>query len=289
MEGTTTPWTARTLSPEATWVFIVASTLVLLGIAVTALLRARQRAARARAARASMNLDGPLVEGAAVVSGTVEHAPGHAVAVRVEITQRGEQWTYERRLRYRWREVKREVLVAPFYLRRADGTRIRVEPDGTVELADALDTQVRTGPEVRVVSAELVPGEVAHVRGVLERAAPTSPSEATGYRDGGSIWLLRPARTGMLASTTLLGVGLRERAAYHDGFATAALAGLVVVHASMAGFYADTVPGGNHFRLSVLGFAVLVLWGMYAFGRGPSRPWFRRRLDEQGTGPLRPL
>jgi len=141
---------------------------------------------------------------------------------------------------------------------------------------------------VRVVSAELVPGEVAHVRGVLERAAPTSPSEATGYRGMEVIWLLRPARAGMLASTTLLGVGLRERAAYHDGFANAALAGLVVVHAALGGFYVGAVTGGNAFRLSVLGFAVLVLWAVYAFGRGASRPWFRRRLDEEGTGPLLP-
>lgn len=281
--------TSRPISLEATWAFIVVSTLVLLGVAVTALLRARRREAAARIAMASNNIDGPLVEGEAVVSGIVEHAPGHAVAVRVEITQRGEQWTYERRIRHRWREVKRDVLVAPFYLRRTDGTRVRVEPGGTVELADALDTQVRTAPEIRVVSAELVPGEVAHVRGVLERRASTSPPLAAGYRDGGWSWVLRPSRAGMLASTTLLGVGLRQRARYHDGFATAALAALVVVHASMTGFYAGDISGGDPRLVLILGIAVLVLWIAYAASRGPSRPWFRRRHDEEGTGPLRPI
>ncbi len=166
---------------------------------------------------------------------------------------------------------------------------MRVEPGGTGELADALDTQVRTAPEIRVVSAELVPGEVAHVRGVLERGASTSPPLATGYRDGGWSWVLQPSRAGMLASTTLLGVGLRQRARYHDGFATAALAALVVVHASMTGFYAGDISGGDPRLVLILGIAVLVLWIAYAANRGPSRPWFRRRHDEEGTGPLRPI
>jgi hypothetical protein len=327
---------------------------VLLAFAVLALLRARSRAALAAAEAARMSSDKPaeLREGEILLAGVVEHAPGHEVAVRVEIQQHGEESESSGSWSHRWTEIDRKTIVAPFYLKLADGTRVRVEAPRDVEVADDLDGKVLISNTSRIRSAELIPGESVYAQGWLERGDDAMIPEA-GYRDVTWGWVLRPARGRMLLSSHPLGAGLRSRADFHRWYGRLALVLLAIFHVTLAGFYSrasakvvegtivelkhststdsdgDTVnhydidvatPSGRRHEFSLassdfgrlqrgikvpvrggqLGagptlayphvaiamFLVMSLLVTYRLRRRASRPWYRRRVNDSGSGRL---
>jgi hypothetical protein len=218
-------------------VLIVSLSLALVAIAIVSFARARRRAALAASEAATMNPRRTLREGDVVLSGVVEHAPEHDVAVRVEVTQHGTETESSGTWSHSWREVDRQIIVAPFYLRLADGTRVRVEAPRDVDVADDLDQKVLVSRTSRVLSAELVPGEELHVRGWLERGGDALPAEA-GYRDVTWGWVLRAGRGRMLLSSAPLGKGLQQRAAFHRRYGRRALALLAGIQLSLAWYYA---------------------------------------------------
>ncbi len=223
--------------PTIALVMIVGLSLALLWMAVVAFMRARRRTKIAAEEAASLSdPNAPLQEGEIVLSGIVEHAPAHDVAVRVEITQEGTEHESSGSYSHRWTEVDRTTTVSPFYLVLRDKTRVRVEPPKTVEVADDLDHKVLISDKRRIRSAELVPGESLHAHGWLERGGD---AEATaGYRDVAWGWLLRPANKRMMLSSHPLGDGLRKRVAFHRRYGMAAVFGFLILQISLLGYYA---------------------------------------------------
>lgn len=226
--------------PTFTLFTILIATLALGILATMALVRAHRRRVLAAREAASVDADRPLVEGDAVISGVVEYAPGRDVAVRVDITQHGFENESSGSWSTTWKEVDRATVVAPFFLRLRDGTRVLVEPPRTVDVADELDRKVRVSETERIRTAELVPGEVIHARGRLARGGPAAPADATGYRDVTWGWVLQPAQGQMLLSATPLGDGLRQRARFHRTTGWWALAALIALHVSLIGYYVRT-------------------------------------------------
>jgi hypothetical protein len=228
-------WSA--LSPLLSAVTVLLVTGGLLALAIVGVRRARRRVQLAAEAEASIDANRTLHEGDIVLSGVVEHAPERDVAVRIDVTQFGTESESSGSWSHTWREVDRKVTVAPFYLRLADGTRVRVEAPSDVDVADDLDKKVLISDNRRVLSAELVPGEQLHVRGWLERGGDASASQA-GYRDVAWGWLLRGDRGGMLLSSHPLGKGMRERAAFHGWYAKLAIMMLAIFQLTVVTYYA---------------------------------------------------
>jgi len=122
-------------------------------------------------------------------------ADDHAVAVRIDVTQHGTEDESSGSYSYKWTETGRAIIVRPFYLELADGTRVRVLAPKNVQVADALDQKVLISNTVRKLSAELVPGETLHAQGWLERGSTRMPGGETresGYRDATYEWQLVP-------------------------------------------------------------------------------------------------
>jgi hypothetical protein len=181
------------------------------------LLRLRYRAV-ARRAEAEFTPSAPLRPGEVILHGKIEHAAGAPHAVRVEVTQEGSESENSGAWSYTWTEVDRRVLVHPFYLQRASGDRIRVEPDDRVYLVDELDGIVQVNLARRIRVAELTPGEEVYVHGVLDRGL--DPEASTGYRgDGRALVLRSPTARPMLLSSQPLGERFLERARMHGGVA----------------------------------------------------------------------
>jgi hypothetical protein len=218
----------------------IGMSVALIAVAVLAFLRARRRSKIAAEEAASIMDPTALQEGEVVLSGVVEHAEGHDVAVRVEITQEGSESESSGSWSHRWTEVDRETKVAPFYLKLADGTRVRVEPPRTVEVADDLDGKVLISQILRKRTAELIPGETVHAHGWIERGGDAEPS---GYRDVAWGWVLRPANGRMMLSSHPLGEGLKKRAAFHRRFAIRALVVLGIFQIVLFGYYRRALAG----------------------------------------------
>jgi hypothetical protein len=159
--------------------------------------------------------------GAALV-GTVEDGDA-TPAIAITIEQRGREWNGRYGWQHEWREVKREVRVRPFWVRRADGEAVLVEPDEGVFLVDKLDGIEQLDYAVRIRRATLTHGEPVHIVGTLiENRDP----EAGAYRGGGARFRLLPPRGGrMMVSTEPLDARHRRRARVHAwlGLGAAAL------------------------------------------------------------------
>jgi len=235
---TTDLYEANMLGPGTSLLVIAVCSLALISLAIVALARARRRAWLAADAAATMNSDRVLHEGEIVLSGVVEHAPEQDVAVRVEVTQQGDERESSGSWSHSWREVDRRIVVAPFYLRLADGTRVRVEAPPDVDVADDLDRKVLVSRTSRVLSAELVPGESLHARGWLERGDAAMPGAGAAYRDVTWGWLLRPARGRMMLSSHPLGRGLQERAAFHRWYGRLVIVVFAGLQLWLSGYYA---------------------------------------------------
>jgi hypothetical protein len=341
------------MSPELALLVVAGSAIALATGVVVGLVRARHRNRLAEAAEASVGAKPPrLVEGSDVVlTGVVRHAAERDVAVKISVTQQGSESESSGSWSHSWTEIDREIVLAPFLLELADKTHVLVEPPRNVDVADTLDQKVWIARDRRVLSAELVPGEMIYARGRLERSDQVVATR--GYRDVEWGWTLRPSHGQMLLSSEPLGAGLRKRAEFHRHFAWYALALLAATQLSLVWFYArvagqtvtETVTdtgtyettdndGDTHYHAAVevkhteieidgddfsrvakgdnvpirfasddnwqlgssptihwghglvLGFVSIGVWLSYRGRRRSSRPWFRRKVNETGSGRL---
>ncbi|MBK9265682.1 MAG: hypothetical protein IPM54_38570 [Polyangiaceae bacterium] len=171
-----------------------------------------------RAARQAKRLEQsslPLHEGSRFVAGHVELAEGAKTAIRVTITQEGAEHEVKNGHRHTWTEVHREVEAVPFYVRAANGERVRVEPPVDVMLVDKLDQMEWTSAASRRRRAELTPGERAIIEGRLERGPDPETKGAGGsYRAAVSMgWIMKPTkRKGMYVSAESLSLRHELRA-----------------------------------------------------------------------------
>lgn len=187
------------------------------------------RAHRRRASQeASSIADGPLVDGPAVVQGTVETDGGPAIVVAVtqrRITHKDKQG----REHARWTELRREVVASPFRVRLRDGRVVRVEPTRSVLLRDAIEAPEPVDEATRRRCIRLRAGEHAWVSGVLSGAGPRGTRSA--YREGAPPAVLRsPRLSRMVVSTEPPGAYHAERESYHRGYFKGLLVALAVVH-----------------------------------------------------------
>ena len=345
---------ARFALPPVIALLAVAGSLIALAVGVVVgFVRARRRDLLAAAAEASVgDKPPPLVEGRDVVlRGLVRHLEHHDVAVKVSITQEGSESESSGSWSYSWTEIDREIILAPFLLEIPGGGLVRVDPPKNVDVADALDQKVLIRRDRRVLSAELVPGELIYARGRLERSDQAVATSA--YRDVGWGWALRATGGQMLLSSEPLGSGLRQRASFHRHYARIALGLFLATQLSLVWFYAraaghtedEIVLGSHHDQTTdsdgdthdhyvvylradaidvaagdfgfihdgktlpirvgsndnwalgasatigwlhglILTATAIVFWIWYGARRRASRPWFRRKVNESGSGQL---
>ncbi len=228
--------------PTLSWIIIAYTTVAMIVLAVLSLSRARRRKRLAVEAAAMLDPShelrrGGLREGEVLLSGVVEHADDHEVAVRVDVTQHGTENLSSGSWSYSWTEVDRKIVVKPFYLKLDGGTRVRVLAPPNVEVADELDHKVLIARDHRVLSAELIPGETLHAQGTLERGGMMKPGGESGYREAEYEWQLVPTKGRMMLSSQPLGKGLEERARFHRRYGRLAVFALVVLQVMFANFY----------------------------------------------------
>lgn len=207
--------------------------LVLLG---AALLQRWRELALVREADAALDPGAPLRPGAHFVKGTVELAQGETTAVKVEIEQEGTEKKVKNGWVHTWKELSRTTTARPFYLRREDGTRVRVHPRPDVLLVDEVDQMFHATRTTRFRTAELTTGEEAVIEGVLRRGEdPEAASGEGGYRDatrGG--WVMSsPLGTPLHISTEALAERHRLRARRHGKSALFVVAMLALGTLSM--------------------------------------------------------
>lgn len=225
------------LGPTGSWMVVLVTSATTLAMIALSYARVLQRRKLAAEAAALLDAKTTLHEGEVVLTGVVEHADDHDVAVKVEVTQHGTEACSSGSWSYSWTEINRAIVVKPFYLVLADGTRIRVLAPPNVEVADALDQKVLISRAHRVLSAELIPGEALHVQGRLERGSLLKPGGETGYRDAEYEWQLVPSRGRMLLSSEPLGSGLEKRAQFHRRYTIRFTVVFVLLQLIFANFY----------------------------------------------------
>ncbi|MDI1431373.1 hypothetical protein [Polyangium sorediatum] len=126
---------------------------------------------------------GPLRRGAASIGGEVELAPDELLPLDVKITQTGAPKTIfyspkenvrdVRRVHYmKWETVGEEVVARPFFVRRADGERVRVEPPPNVKFRGKMDVCVEHTEHLCTFEARLRPGDKVYIEGTLSRPEP---------------------------------------------------------------------------------------------------------------------
>lgn len=209
---------------------VLGATAPLVWVLFVALRRMVENVRLANAAERSFD---PLARprpGPAILYGTVE--PDGGPAVRVEIDQRGEEWSHKNGWSHRWRETARRVTARPFFLVLPSGEKVRVEPDPGVFLVDKLDQLVRRQHNQRTRAAELTPGEVVYASGALVEGEVDQASAFRGYREPPKRKLvLRAPRGGrMLIASERLGRRYLGRVWFHACWAFYAAAALAFMH-----------------------------------------------------------
>ncbi len=174
----------------------------------------------------------PLANGHRIVMGQVELEDGaKGAAIALAIYQRGHEWKSKHGRRHTWTEESRALQARTFWLRLADGSRVRVEPGDRVALRDDLSRIERTSHTERIRYAELEPGETAHVSGVLFGVVPAMGS---AYRAAAVEPVLRPPRgERMVVSTERPGDVSDGRAGVYRAWLVGALALAVVLAATV--------------------------------------------------------
>lgn len=167
----------------------------LLGLTLLAVHRMRMYSALIAEAEAARIADTVLTAGPAIVVGIVETAKGSQETVTVEVEQRGWEGEDSGTWSHGWDELRRRVRVAPFYLKRPNGDRIRIEPTKEVFLVDDMDGHILVDEKKRIRIAKLVPGEEVIAKGILhEEYDPESATQA--YRDMPRGWVMKAAERG---------------------------------------------------------------------------------------------
>lgn len=191
------------VDPPWSHVLVLSLDMLMIGALIWCIrevLRAKKLAAQAQRIEQSPL---PLFEGARFVAGHVELAQGEKTAVRVTIEQQGEEKKQKDSYSHLWTEVEREIEAVPFYVRTANGERVRVEPPNDVMLVDKLDQMEWQKQDRRKRRAELVEGEPAIIEGKLERGKDPELKSAVAYREvGAQGWVMKPTkRRGMSISS----------------------------------------------------------------------------------------
>ncbi len=153
-----------------------------------------------RAARQAKRLEEsalPLYEGARFVAGHVELAEGSTTAIRVTIEQEGTETQSKNQYSHTWTEFDRHIEAVPFYVRTANGERVRVEPPIDVMLVDKLDQMQWHEMTRRRRRAELIPAERAVIEGVLRRGPDPELQKSGSYRAATATgWIMLPTKKG---------------------------------------------------------------------------------------------
>ncbi len=196
-----------------------------------------------RRARGALADPRRLHEGPALVEGRVALANGERGSpVSLTVIQEGARHEGEARgatiVTMEWTEVERTVRARPFYLALRNGSRLRVEPAGHVELIDDLELPEPMPTRARVLRrrrAKLDRGERVVAQGALERGFDPEQVQA-GYRGPSEALVLRPHEGAIAFSTEPLGQRSEARARLH---LRAALVGFVTFAALYGGWFRD--------------------------------------------------
>jgi len=210
--------------------------LALMGLLVVTILKrnqAQRRVAEATALEESAKR--PLRPGPATIIGRVvgegDDDTSDKAFITIEIDQTGKEWQGKNGWYHEWRETARRVDARPFYVKRPNGERVRVEPDERVFLVDLLDGTEAVDRTHRRRTATLRPGERVAVTGVLVRGF--DPQQG-GYRDAPPALVLKPPpRERMLVSTEPLADRHQRRASAFRGLAIATGVILVLLHGAL--------------------------------------------------------
>lgn len=156
----------------------------------------------------------PLAEGARFISGRVEYAAGQTNAISVHVRQSGKEVVTKHGPHQEWDEVGRSTLAQPFYVRRTNGDRIRVEPGTDPFLVDSPDEFIWKDRDRRIRVATLSPNEWVIVQGILKKGPDPEAKLGGHYRDAAYGWVMTPIGSQrMEVSAEKLGDRHRKRAA----------------------------------------------------------------------------
>jgi hypothetical protein len=238
------------------------------GLLLASLALALRHRARARAEEAIQPGD-PLVNGRATVFGKVEGEPSDPPVVVVRIHQHGTEASNKGQWSHTWKETGRDVEARPFTLVRADGQRVRVEPDERVVLHENLVTFDRKSVEQRDRVAAVAVGADVHVTGELT-AAGTAPRGA--YRASGDAAVLRPPRREpMVVADEPSGSTDRQRMRFHLGAALGAAAALAAVRGLLGAYIHVALDG----RLALARPTELGTWQTYVKPKNSAGYWVK--------------
>lgn len=167
----------------------------------------------AREVDMSIDPNEALTLGTRFVSGKVEYAQNESLAISVNVEQEGSESKTKNGWTHKWTEVKRTTHARPFYIRRPDGKRVRIEPGENPLLVDKPDQIIKTRKDLRTRIAALTPGEDVIVQGELTRGADPEADDGGDYRQVARGWVMRPAKgQRMEVSAEKLGDRHRKRA-----------------------------------------------------------------------------
>jgi hypothetical protein len=193
------------------WVWGLVGTLVY--CILRSVLHRTQSLRLAREADAAVNSDAPLAQGTRFLCGRVEYAEGQSNAIAVHVEQHGTETKGKNSWSHRWTEMSRATHAQPFYVRRPNGERVRVEPGDEPLLVDKPDQKVWKQRDRRTRIATLTPGEEVIVQGVLGKGHDPELRDPSAYRNTGQGWVMTSARgERMEVSAEKLGERHRKRA-----------------------------------------------------------------------------
>ncbi len=175
-----------------------------------------QRAKALRLARASdtaVNPQAPLTTGDRFVCGKVEYAEGQTTAITVRVVQYGTETKTKHGWSHQWKELNRATEAWPFYVRRPNGERVRIQPGNAPLLVDKPNQITWHERASRTRIAALAPGEDVIVQGALVKDHDPESRHGSDYRSSGQGWVMHPPTLGrMEVSTEPLGERHRKRA-----------------------------------------------------------------------------
>lgn len=201
------------IDPPFSHIWVWGITGVLTYCMIRSILYRVQSNRMASEADASIDPNAILAPGARFVSGKVEYARDEAQAISVHIKQEGSETKTKNGYTHRWTEVDRSIQARPFYVRRSNGERVRIEPGENPLLVDKPDQIQKTRKNLRTRIAALTPGEDVIVQGELTKGADVESADGGDYRHVSQGWVMRPANgQRMEVSAEKLGDRHRKRA-----------------------------------------------------------------------------
>lgn len=199
---------------------------------------------KAAQANALVKEDAPLAIGHRFIRGTVEYADGSELAVAVHVEQTGKEVQNKGKWSHSWKETNRQTHAVPFYVRCANGDRVRVEPGSDVLLVDEPARIVWKEKTLRKRIAELTVGETVIIEGVLIRGPDPEARGGHSYRDNTTGWIMRPAR-GEKMHLSAEDLGIRHEIRAKDYDSTGAVLRFLVIFIQLffLTFYARNLLG----------------------------------------------